>query len=640
MTLKFFEHERTYQMPISKAVHVSIEEPPEYRDPGYEEATESDSSFTDPSDDDDYDSDDAVEPSMSSGGPNSISHASAQPHQAARASLQTGSTAASSPAAVVWGQSHGIADLFSNQAAEPYPRFPALLINFSPDDELSPINVFMHLLPIGFLQRECLPAINQGLSSKHEPVCSLREFLLWIALRLAMTLFRVSHLHDYWATQSTSLKPALDFGMFGMARDRFKRINSALRLTISNMNGIEMMHHVCREFNEHMKSVFKASWLTCIDESMCRWTNKFTAPIWHWVPRKPCPGGFEFKDIACAESKIIFGLQLVDKNAPAIPGIKRMASLQLKLTEAAGMWGTPRVLVGDSAFVSVQAARELLSKSIHTIYTVKKKKHWPAGVDAEALSNEMLSATGEFDKTIPGKLRNVDGSSSGINLTAHKSKITTILLSNALRTTNCVHVARDSLSDEDQQDDSESEPELAQRTRALGSRPEVVDMYCRARHAIDDSNNLRMGSNSIEGAWETRRWQSRIMAFIIGVCEANAYCAVRYFSKKKIDHLEFRRQLSLQLIESMRDYALKPPKQVHHELRVLPQGKKWRKHRWVTVPTCKNPQLTCRGCFKKNKEGKARKTTTYCACDPRVGICETCFYSRHLNSSAESGPAT
>ena len=42
-----------------------------------------------------------------------------------------------------------------------------------------------------------------------------------------------------------------------------------------------------------------------------------------------------------------------------------------------------------------------------------------------------------------------------------------------------------------------------------------------ARHCVDDHNNLRQGTISLEETWRTHRWELRVFAFILGVIEVN-----------------------------------------------------------------------------------------------------------------------
>ena len=47
-----------------------------------------------------------------------------------------------------------------------------------------------------------------------------------------------------------------------------------------------------------------------IDESMTKWVNEYTCPGFMFVPRKPWPFGNEYHDAGCAESDIIWQVEL------------------------------------------------------------------------------------------------------------------------------------------------------------------------------------------------------------------------------------------------------------------------------------------------------------------------------------------
>ena len=59
-----------------------------------------------------------------------------------------------------------------------------------------------------------------------------------------------------------------------------------------------------------MKKIFTPGWVSCLDESMSIWHNRWTCSAWIMCPRKPNPFGMEWNDIACGLSGIIFGIEL------------------------------------------------------------------------------------------------------------------------------------------------------------------------------------------------------------------------------------------------------------------------------------------------------------------------------------------
>ena len=63
-------------------------------------------------------------------------------------------------------------------------------------------------------------------------------------------------------------------------------------------------------WNKIMAKMFLPSWMNCIDESMSKWVNEYTCPGFMFVPHKPWSFGNEYHDAGCAESDIIWLLEL------------------------------------------------------------------------------------------------------------------------------------------------------------------------------------------------------------------------------------------------------------------------------------------------------------------------------------------
>eukprot|EP00804_Cyclotella_cryptica_P001276 CCRYP_012746-RA/>CCRYP_012746-RA protein AED:0.11 eAED:0.05 QI:0/0/0/1/0/0/2/0/143 len=65
-------------------------------------------------------------------------------------------------------------------------------------------------------------------------------------------------------------------------------------------------------FNSHMASIFFSSWVICLDESMSTWFNRWTCPGWVYCPMKHHPFGNKYHTAGCAESGIMFAMELVE----------------------------------------------------------------------------------------------------------------------------------------------------------------------------------------------------------------------------------------------------------------------------------------------------------------------------------------
>ena len=64
------------------------------------------------------------------------------------------------------------------------------------------------------------------------------------------------------------------------------------------------------EWSKNMVEQFTPSWVSCLDESMSPWTNKYTCPGWMFVPRKPHLFGNEYHSVCCSMSGIMWGWSL------------------------------------------------------------------------------------------------------------------------------------------------------------------------------------------------------------------------------------------------------------------------------------------------------------------------------------------
>ena len=64
-------------------------------------------------------------------------------------------------------------------------------------------------------------------------------------------------------------------------------------------------------WKDNMFAAFTLGWVSCLDESMSTWINKYTCPGFIFCPRKPWPFGNEYHTIADALSGILYDLEIV-----------------------------------------------------------------------------------------------------------------------------------------------------------------------------------------------------------------------------------------------------------------------------------------------------------------------------------------
>ena len=98
-----------------------------------------------------------------------------------------------------------------------------------------------------------------------------------------------------------------------MRRVRFEQILTQLKYTDEDPpHYVDRFFHVrklAEACNSNMSTNFIPGWISCLDESMMIWTNKF-GPGWVVLPRKPHPFGNEWHTIYCAMSVVVFLLSL------------------------------------------------------------------------------------------------------------------------------------------------------------------------------------------------------------------------------------------------------------------------------------------------------------------------------------------
>ena len=160
-------------------------------------------------------------------------------------------------------------------------------------------------------------------------------------------------------------------------------------------------------------------------------------------------------------------------------------------------------------------------------------------------------------------------------------------------------------------------------------RPDVFDAYYVARHSVDDNNNNRQGHRGLEQVWETRTWNHRVFAYVLGVSETNAWLAYQFFVTDGVHktHMSFREALVTGLflrykrLEGSRMNCTR--KKLSHVLALIPRKKRGQGGVWVDAPELKSlrPQLRYRKCHDR--------TRFYCSCRVGDGMCKSCW-AKHI----------
>lgn len=503
-------------------------------------------------------------------------------------------------------------DMFVDANKTPHARFlPSLKCTYASGSERSPLIIFKTMLPTLYFEGVVLRETNKALLEAGKNALSAPEWWKYIGLRIAMAKFPGLRLAEFWRETETFLRPALKFGKF-MPRDRFEEITSNL-IFVSGSSVDDPLFPVrtmFTAFNTNMRHSFSPSWIVCVDESMSKWTNKHTIPNWVFIPRKPCPSGQEWHDAACGLSNVIFALEAVEQSDRIYDTLSKMTGVVLRLIEMSGLQNDkPRVIVGDSAFPSIVLLKELASRGLYGIFAFKKKAYWPKGIPGA----ELLAAT----QSLP--------LGSSVHIKSDPTKSPQFIIAGLRDLNPCLVMSTASSMSINPTSEFISRyvktPAGSTVSRSY-QRPEVFDLYYRNRHSIDDANNLRMGRESIEDGWNTKNWTHRSFAFLLGICETNAYNYYRFKTEQlqltAVTHDEFREQLCQELLDNVSERSKLATERC--DFLVYPRDKILKAGKFLSraVPTKGAVQKQC-------ATGHQTLTTRYCACDITRPLCWECW---------------
>ena len=419
-----------------------------------------------------------------------------------------------------------------------------------------------------------------------------------------------------------------------MSRYRFDAILRALEFTDKEPPALDRPilgdSRLVAAWNKNMRENFVPGWVSCLDESMSRWTNHWTCPGFIFCPRKPWPFGNEWHTICCCLCGILFALELVEgKSHPAWMGRpeyepdenSKTVGLMIRMTKL--LWGSGKVVVMDSGFCVLRGIVALAKKGVFGHALIKKRKHWPAGIPGDNIK-------AHFDGKPVGSVDALKGTLDGVPFHVFCMKEPDYVMQ-IMSTYGTLETA----------DGKESSRRFASEdgvTQEVTFRyPEVVDMHYKYRHSVDDNNAKRQKPISLEETWQTTRWACRVWAFLLAVTEVNVFCAANFFyNAGHTCMLGFRKLFSEALIhneylqqeqqEGQRRSSPRRRSMTAHELLTVPKNKKFRAD--GTFENCKTPYLQ-RTCACGNR------VRTYCKCSPGIHRCPEC-YAIHTRDDDES----
>ena len=174
--------------------------------------------------------------------------------------------------------------------------------------------------------------------------------------------------HDFWSLGEVDCFVGAPMQLHNfMSRKRFKAILKALAITARQPPPFRDRFWVVREvleaWNSNMTEQFTPSWVSCLDESMSTWTNKYSCPGWMFVPRKPWPFGNEYHTVCCSLSGTLWQMELAegkDYTSEIIPKFYNQGkTVELLLHVFEPIFGKGMVIIFDSGFCVLKGIVEL-----------------------------------------------------------------------------------------------------------------------------------------------------------------------------------------------------------------------------------------------------------------------------------------
>jgi hypothetical protein len=486
--------------------------------------------------------------------------------------------------------------------------------------------MFLYWFPLNYLLDVLLVQTNERLKDVGRQL-SLGELLRWIGLWFYMSTFKGYSRSDFFSS-----KPIDDFDGAPvrlnqwMSRNRFQQILNALFFTDRDVpayvDKFFYIRQLIESWNQNMNDKFLPSWISCLDESMSAWLNRWTCPGWVFCPRKPHPFGNEYHSMCCGESGIMYRIEMVEgKDRPTELPIdeSKGKTVSLLLRFCNSIAGRGMVVILDSGFCVLKGLIELRKIGVYASAVIKKRRYWPRYINGEYIDNHMN------DKEI-GATDCLNGVLDGwkYNVFAMKDVDYTM----KLMSTYGMMIPTESAEEK-------------KRTKQDGSVAtfkyiEPFDNHYRYRHAVDDHNNLRHSGISIEETWMTKRWECRVFAFILAITEVNIYLAFRYFvwssDTKHPTLLQFRKDLAKALIYNEHlpkqdDDESTPTRRSKRQKAIIGHGKEtapihaknFVAGRWELTAKDKYQRYTCKApeCSKRCR--------TYCICSPGHWLCDSCI---------------
>ena len=488
----------------------------------------------------------------------------------------------------------------------------------------SRVELFELLFITDYIKKVILININENITGDR---VTYGEFLRWLGIWFLICTVIGPSRESFFLNQPCDEFSEAPFRVSHyMSRRRFDKILNAIRYPKSGpppyKDRFWEVRDMIKAWNDNMASSFGPGWVSCLDESMSPWTNKYTCPGHMCVPRKPWPLGNEYHSICCCISGLMYAIELVEgKDRPKQKPAEKFSdvaqngtttSLLLRLCES--IFHIGMVVILDSGFCVLRAIIELKKRGVFASALIKKRRYWPKDVGGDQINSHFEDKdVGDVD-SLPGRLDNIPFHIFGMKEPDYVMKLMSTYGTNERVES---HTTRREWINSDKKKVSKS-----------FCYPEVVSNHFKYRHSVDDHNAKRHAPICLEHVWATKYWPHRPFSFLLAITEVNVNLAEAYFVRHKAPRpqLEFRKLIAKDLIHN--EYLMEEQNQQElrrsqrkrhlstHCLQSLPPFRKFVGTK-IQKSKSKYPQATC--------TSGHRKVRTYCICTPGILRCDQCF---------------
>ena len=404
-----------------------------------------------------------------------------------------------------WGHS-GIC--YRRQQVSTY-MMPALKIQLRSNEVLTRFNLFEHLFITDYIKDVILNNINKTIVGER---VTYGEFLRWLGLWFLMATVIGPSRDAFFSNQPVDEYSEAPFRLSHyMSRRRFDKILHALRFPRSDppayIDRFWEVQELIVEWNSNMSKKFMPGWVSCLDESMSPWTNKYTCPGHMFVPRKPWPLGNEYHSICCCTSGVMFAVELVEGkdrpkeiDPPKYSDVTKKGSttsLLLRLCES--IFHIGMVVILDSGFCVLRALIELKKRGVFASALIKKRKYWPAFIKGDDINKHFEGKEIGHTDSLPGTMDGVPFHVFGLKEPDYVMKVMATYGTNE-RNEN--HRTRRIYKDKEKKQVSTS-----------FYYPEIMSNHYKFRHAVDDHNAKRHSPICLEYVCATKYLPHRPFSF-------------------------------------------------------------------------------------------------------------------------------